>query len=191
MTFKQLTSPAVRDWCHKKSEESKAGVEFSKEDLTKEFKEWFKANIDLINESAESVEGAKTGTKYSLDDILKDYKDALVGIAGDDAEDKSGLVSKETIKALESKDYAKVWRFLKRDIEADESGCLIPRVYANDFIKFVDDVMEGNSDSENKKYGVIDLDILENLKVQMEVGAEDNEPFENFKNDILRDMRKW
>ena len=105
MTFKQLTSPAVREWCHKKSEESKAGAKFSKEDLMKEFNEWFKANIDLINESAESVEGAKTGTKYSLDDILGDYKDALVGIAGSGAEDKSGPVSKETIKALASKDY--------------------------------------------------------------------------------------
>lgn len=184
-------SPAVREWCHKKSEESKAGTKFSKEDLMKEFNEWFNANIDLINESAGSIEGAKTGTKYSLDDILKDYKDALTGIAGSVAEDNTGPVSKETIKALESKDYAKVWRFLKRDIEADESGCLIPRVYANDFIKFVDDVMNGQYDSEDKKYGVIDLDILENLKVQMEVGVENNEPFKNFKADILRGMRKW
>ena len=192
MTFKQLTSPAVRDWCHKKSEErSKTGATFSKEDLMKEFNEWFKANIDLINESAESVEGAKTGTKYSLDDILKDYKDALVGIAGDDAEDKSGLVSKETIKALASKDYVKVWSILKRGIKDGTFGRLIPSVYADDFIKFVDEVMNHKYDSENKNYGVIDLDILENLKVKMEVGAEDNEPFENFKNDILRDMRKW
>lgn len=89
MTFKQLTSPAVRDWCHKKSEESKAGAEFSKEDLTKEFKEWFNANIDLINESAKSIEEAKTGTKYSLDDILKDLKEALTGIAESGTEDKT------------------------------------------------------------------------------------------------------
>ena len=157
----------------------------------KEFNEWFKANIDLINESAESVEGAKTGTKYSLDDILRDYKDALVGIAGSGAEDKSGPVSKETIKALASKDYVKVWRFLKLDIDADTFGRLVPRVYAKDFIEFVNGVMNHKYDSENKKYGVIDLDILENLKVKMEVGAEYNEPFENFKNDILRDMRKW
>lgn len=191
MTFKQLTSPAVRDWCHKKSEErSKTGATFSKEDLMKEFNEWFNANIDLINESAGSIEGTKTGTKYSLDDILKDYKDALTGIAGSVAEDNTGPVSKETIKALESKDYAKVWRFLKRDIEADTFGRLIPRVYADDFIEFVNDVMNHKYDSEDKKYGVIDLNVLENLKIKMEVGIEDNEPFENFKNDILRDMRK-
>ena len=191
MTFKQLTSPAVRDWCHKKSVQLQEGAEFSREDIMNEFKEWFNANIDLINESAESIEGAKTGTKYSLDDILKDYKDALTGIAGSGAEDKTGPVSKETIKALASKDYVKVWSFLKRDIKADTFGRLIPRVYADDFIEFVNDVMHHKYDSEDKKYGVIDLNVLENLKIKMEVGIEDNEPFENFKNDILRDMRKW
>lgn len=80
---------------------------------------------------------------------------------------------------------------MKCDIQADRFGCLIPRVYADDFIKFVDDVIKGQYDSEDKKYGVIDLNIMENLKVKMEVGVENNEPFKNFKADILRDMRKW
>lgn len=95
-------------------------------------------------------------------------------------------------------DYPTVWGWLKRKLVAEidggvaEKDRLIPSVYAEDFISFVDDVMAGKHNSLNGKdiYGVINFGTIANLSEMMEIGVEDGEPFENFKRDILLIMKK-
>lgn len=95
-------------------------------------------------------------------------------------------------------DYPTVWGWLKKKLRAEidssakEEDRLIPSVYVEDFISFVDDVMEGKHNSLDGKevYGVINFGTIANMHARMEIGVEDGDPFENFERYILYEMRK-
>lgn len=95
-------------------------------------------------------------------------------------------------------DYPTVWGWLKKKLQyeiennIDDSLRLIPSIYVEDFIKFVDEIMEGkhNSLDGKKVYGVINFGTIADMNEMMTVGVADGEPFDSFKSDILREMRK-
>lgn len=66
MTLKELTSPAVREWCHQMSLKIEEGVSLSKEDIMEDFSVWFKDNRDAINKSI--ITEAKKDYDYEVDD---------------------------------------------------------------------------------------------------------------------------
>lgn len=95
-------------------------------------------------------------------------------------------------------DYPTIWGWLRKKLVAEidggvaEKDRLIPSVYVEDFIKLVDDIMDGKYNSLNGKdiYGVINFGTIANVCAMMEVGVEDGEPFDNFKRQILSIMKK-
>ena len=66
MTLKELTSPAVMDWCHQMSIRINEGYKISHDDIISEFHEWFESNRDAINKSI--LDEAKKAYDEEVDD---------------------------------------------------------------------------------------------------------------------------
>ena len=85
MTFKELTSPAVREWCHQRSLRIEEGESHSRENIMEDFSEWFNKNRDAINQSILN-EDRKTIINAISHSILNEDRKTIINDIDDDDE---------------------------------------------------------------------------------------------------------
>lgn len=92
--------------------------------------------------------------------------------------------------------YRTIWEWLKKKIIANKDDAsipdeskLVPPRYVDEFVQFVSDIMDGYYNDGKNTYGVIDYGRLATFMEQMWHPRGD-EPFDNYKDEILESMRK-
>lgn len=168
MTFKQLTSPEVREWCHQKSVQIEEGAEFSREDIMNEFKEWFKTNENNINESNANKSILKELKNVDIEDF--DDEDEV------EVETPKKKISTRKTEVVDIEDEDDSWKDNDEDeIENDEGESEEDEVPTSD-IKDVED----EEDSENSE----NIDDEEEEQTSSIKDVEDDEEDEDEKTEV-------